>query len=72
MRYTGASYQTIDADYPKGIPENDEGIPRWNRIGAAFMYDGAAYFFDRPADNTAQTYVRVEAGTAGEPGRPGS
>ena len=36
VRYTGDSYQTIDEDYPREIPENDEDIPRWNRVGAAF------------------------------------
>jgi hypothetical protein len=58
IRYTGSAYDLIDDGYPRPIQNNNEGMPSWEQIGAAFkVNDDQIYFFD----NANQTYT--------EPGR---
>ncbi|GLW07103.1 hypothetical protein Misp01_22330 [Microtetraspora sp. NBRC 13810] len=55
VRYTGGEYGRLDAGYPRQLSRNEEGLPRWERMGSALFHGEAAYFFD----NTAKTCLRV-------------
>jgi hypothetical protein len=47
VRFTGTPFVTADAGYPKDLAGNDDGLPRWTSLGAAFTGpDGAEYFLD--------------------------
>jgi hypothetical protein len=53
-RYTGATYDIIDAGYPKKIAGNTDNLPTWNKMDAALAgNDNTVYFFDR----TDETFV---------------
>ncbi|MEU6778308.1 hemopexin repeat-containing protein [Nonomuraea angiospora] len=44
-RYHGALADgTMDLGYPKRLDTNQEGLPQWTSIDAAFTWDGAEYF----------------------------
>jgi hypothetical protein len=46
VRFTGPPFGAIDAGYPKNIKDNDDKLPSWPRINAAFTgHDGVEYFF---------------------------
>ncbi|GIH23661.1 hypothetical protein Aph01nite_19710 [Acrocarpospora phusangensis] len=51
LRYSGEG--RADEGYPKRLADNDDGLPRWSRMGAAFSYRNTPYYFD----NNDGTYV---------------
>ncbi|GAA0398106.1 hypothetical protein Acor_34780 [Acrocarpospora corrugata] len=36
----------VDEGYPKRLAENEDGLPRWSRMGTAFNYRNISYYFD--------------------------
>jgi hypothetical protein len=46
VRISGADLATADQGYPRRIADNTDGLPRWDRIDAAFRgLDGVEYYF---------------------------
>ncbi|MBO3752769.1 hypothetical protein J5X84_42535 [Streptosporangiaceae bacterium NEAU-GS5] len=63
-RYSGGRIDgtRLDDGYPKKLTDkNDDNLPTWPQMGAAFRYGDTSYFFD----NVGLTYVALSAGGAG-------
>ncbi|MGB6301949.1 MAG: neuraminidase-like domain-containing protein, partial [Rivularia sp. (in: cyanobacteria)] len=43
--------ELADFGYPKLLENNNEGLPKWDQIDAAFRKDGKNYFFTNKPDN---------------------
>ncbi|MEV0388436.1 hemopexin repeat-containing protein [Nonomuraea sp. NPDC050643] len=55
VRYTKGAYRSIDRGYPRAISsENNDQLPKWSEMGAAFSFEGSAYFFD----NGKKSYLK--------------
>ncbi|WP_232664458.1 hemopexin repeat-containing protein [Pseudonocardia sp. TRM90224] len=55
VRYTGRDYQRHDGDYPQRLSDNEEGLPRGQRVDAGVRVDGVGFYFD----NEAKVYVEL-------------
>jgi hypothetical protein len=48
LRYSSGHFDRPDAGYPRGTADNEDNLPRWDRIDAGFRgLDGIEYFFTR-------------------------
>jgi hypothetical protein len=47
IRYSGNNYASFDEGYPRKLSTNNEGIPNWSKVDAAFTgADQKTYFFN--------------------------
>jgi Tc toxin complex TcA C-terminal TcB-binding domain/Neuraminidase-like domain/Salmonella virulence plasmid 28.1kDa A protein/Hemopexin len=54
LKFTGTPFGPAAGGYPKDIATNDDQLPRWTRVDAAFTgRDGTEYFFDAEHDRYA-------------------
>ncbi|MFI6503342.1 hemopexin repeat-containing protein [Nonomuraea typhae] len=54
-RFTGPAFGTLDDDCPRPLAGNDENLPQWPRIVAAFTGPGQTEYFLSAQDGFAQT-----------------
>jgi hypothetical protein len=66
LRYSTRHFDEADAGYPRSIADNQENLPRWDRIDAGFRgVDGTEYFFTRRPRGTQDKDKDKDKGAGG-------